>query len=203
MKKLLVLISMVATLGFAESAPHTHDGFFLNLALGFGYQSFEYSGNTAYIPDLEAKGVASEFDIKLGGRIAPNTLLHATLAGVSNGEDLEVSSTRGSYSTSEKSESMSFLGIGLTYYLPINVFLSGSIGLASFNLQDNGDDGNIEGSTEEGLGFQVAVGKEWWVSDNWGLGVSAAFTYGSAEDKHDAGDASAYGTNIMFSATFN
>lgn len=203
MKKLLVLISMVATLGFAESAPHTHDGFFLNLALGFGYQSFEYSGNTAYIPDLEAKGVASEFDIKLGGRIAPNTLLHATLAGVSNGEDLEVSSTRGSYSTSEKSESMSFLGIGLTYYLPINVFLSGSIGLASFNLQDNGDDGNIEGSTEEGLGFQVAVGKEWWVSDNWGLGVSAAFTYGSAEDKHDAGDASAYGINVMFSATFN
>ena len=203
MKKLLVLISMVATLGFAESAPHTHDGFFLNLALGFGYQSFEYSGNTAYIPDLEAKGVASEFDIKLGGRIAPNTLLHATLAGVSNGEDLEVSSTRGSYSTSEKSESMSFLGIGLTYYLPINVFLSGSIGLASFILQDNGDDGNIEGSTEEGLGFQVAVGKEWWVSDIWGLGVSAAFTYGSAEDKHDAGDASAYGINVMFSATFN
>ena len=98
---------------------------------------------------------------------------------------------------------MSFLGIGLTYYLPINVFLSGSIGLASFNLQDNGDDGNIEGSTEEGLGFQVAVGKEWWVSDNWGLGVSAAFTYGSAEDKHDAGDASAYGINVMFSATFN
>ena len=203
MKKLLVLISMVATLGFAESAPHTHDGFFLNLALGFGYQSFEYSGNTAYVPDLEAKGVASEFDIKLGGRIAPNTLLHATLAGVSNGEDLEVSSKYGSYSTSEKSESMSFLGIGLTYYLPINVFFSGSIGLASFNLQDNGNDGDIEGSTEEGLGFQVAVGKEWWVSDNWGLGVSAAFTYGSAEDKHDAGDASAYGINVMFSATFN
>ena len=158
MKKILILISMVTTLCFAESAPHTHDGFFLNLALGFGYQSFEYSGNTAYIPDLEAKGVASEFDIKLGGRIAPNTLLHATLAGVSNGEDLEVSSTRGSYSTSEKSESMSFLGIGLTYYLPINIFFSGSIGLANFNLQDNGDNGDIEGSTEQGLGFQVAVG---------------------------------------------
>ena len=175
--------------------------------INFAFKS--QSGLAAVVTDgttaanLEAKGVASEFDIKLGGRIAPNTLLHATLAGVSNGEDLEVSSTRGSYSTSEKSESMSFLGIGLTYYLPINVFLSGSIGLASFNLQDNGDDGNIEGSTEEGLGFQVAVGKEWWVSDNWGLGVSAAFTYGSAEDKHDAGDASAYGINVMFSATFN
>ena len=96
------------------------------------------------------------------------------------------------------------LGIGVTYYLPENIFFSGSIGMAAFNLQDNTDEDNeIEGQTDRGIGVQVAVGKEWWVSDNWGLGVSAAFTYGAAEDKHDLGDASAYGINIMFSATFN
>ena len=201
MKKFILALLATAAMAMAES--HTHDGFFLNLALGFGYQSFEYDGKEP-LPDLEAKGLSSEFDVKLGGRVAPNTLLHATIAGVACGEDLKISSDNESHSISGKTESMSFLGIGVTYYLPINVFFSGSIGFASFNLQDSSDkDGDIEGSTEEGLGFQVAVGKEWWVSDNWGLGLAAAFTYGSAEDKGDVGEASAYGINIMFSATFN
>ena len=177
MRKIFIAVLAVAAMAMAES--HTHDGFFLNLALGFGYQGFTYDANKA-IFDMEANGMSSEFDIKLGGCIAPNTLLHATILGVAN------------------------VGIGVTYYLPQNVFFSGSIGLAAFNLQDNTDsDNEITGQTDSGLGVQLAVGKEWWVSDNWGLGVSAAFTYGAAEDKDDMGDANAFGVNVMFSATFN
>ena len=154
---------------------------------------------------MEANGMSSEFDIKLGGCIAPNTLLHATILGVANGSEIEAKRDGKKIgSTSDRSESMSMFGIGVTYYLPQNVFFSGSIGLAAFNLQDNTDsDNEITGQTDSGLGVQLAVGKEWWVSDNWGLGVSAAFTYGAAEDKDDMGDANAFGVNVMFSATFN
>ena len=202
MKKILTILLAAAAMAMAES--HTHDGFFLNLALGFGYQGFTYDANKA-LYDMEANGMSSEFDLKLGGRIAPNTLLHATILGVANSSEIEGKKDGKKIgSTSDKSESMSMLGIGVTYYLPENIFFSGSIGMAAFNLQDNTDEDNeIEGQTDRGIGVQVAVGKEWWVSDNWGLGVSAAFTYGAAEDKHDLGDASAYGINIMFSATFN
>lgn len=204
MKKLLILIATAAAFCFAESAPQTHDGFFLNLSLGFGYQSFEYSASTKFAPDLEAKGGATEFDIKLGGRIAPNTLLHATITGVSCMNDMDIIYEDEKISTSDLSESMSLLGIGVTYYLPANFFVTASVGTAQFTNSDNTDNDNkVDGASETGFGFQVGAGKEWWVSENWGLGVSAAFTYGSADDKHDAGDMSAYGINVMFSATFN
>jgi opacity protein-like surface antigen len=203
MKKVFLAILATAAMAMAES--HTHDGFFLNLALGFGYQGFTYDANKSPY-DMEAKGVSTELDIKLGGRIATNTLLHATILGVTNTSEIEFKTKGGSKvgSSSDKSENLSMLGVGLTYYLPENIFISGSVGFANFNLQDNTDEDNdIEGTTEKGLGVQVAAGKEWWVSDNWGIGVSAAFTYGSAEDQKDLGDASAYGVNVMFSATFN
>jgi hypothetical protein len=202
MRKIFIAVLAVAAMAMAES--HTHDGFFLNLALGFGYQGFTYDANKA-IFDMEANGMSSEFDIKLGGCIAPNTLLHATILGVANGSEIEAKRDGKKIgSTSDRSESMSMFGIGVTYYLPQNIFFSGSIGLAAFNLQDNTDsDNEITGQTDSGLGVQLAVGKEWWVSDNWGLGVSAAFTYGAAEDKDDMGDANAFGVNVMFSATFN
>lgn len=203
MKKFILALLATAAMAMAES--HTHDGFFLNLALGFGYQGFTYDANKA-IYDMEAKGVSTEFDLKLGGCIATNTLLHATILGVTNNSEIEYKAKGGKKlgSSSEESENLSMLGIGLTYYLPENIFISGSVGFAQFNLQDNSDeDKDIEGATEKGLGVQIAAGKEWWVSDNWGLGLSVAFTYGAAEDKDDLGDASAYGVNVMFSATFN
>lgn len=203
MKKFI--LALLATTAMAMAESHTHDGFFLNLALGFGYQGFTYDANKA-LYDMEAKGVSTEFDLKLGGRIATNTILHATILGVTNTNEIEYKTKGGKKigSSSKNSENMSMLGIGLTYYLPENIFISGSAGFANFNLQDNSDeDRDIEGATENGLGVQIAAGKEWWVSDNWGLGLSVAFTYGAAEDKDDGGDASAYGVNVMFSATFN
>ena len=203
MKKVFLAILATAAMAMAES--HTHDGFFLNLALGFGYQGFTYDANKSRY-DMEAKGVSTELDIKLGGRIATNTLLHATILGVTNTSEIEFKTKGGSKvgSSSDKSENLSMLGVGLTYYLPENIFISGSVGFANFNLQDNTDEeNNIEGATENGIGVQIAAGKEWWVSDNWGLGVSVAFTYGAADDKDDMGEASAYGINVMFSATFN
>ena len=203
MKKVFLAILATAAMAMAES--HTHDGFFLNLALGFGYQGFTYDANKSRY-DMEAKGVSTELDIKLGGRIATNTLLHATILGVTNTSEIEFKTKGGNKvgSSSDKSENLSMLGVGLTYYLPENIFISGSVGFANFNLQDNTDEeNNIEGATENGIGVQIAAGKEWWVSDNWGLGVSVAFTYGAADDKDDMGEASAYGINVMFSATFN
>jgi hypothetical protein len=52
------------------------------------------------------------------------------------------------------------------------------------------------------------AGKEWWVSDNWGLGAALQFHYGSMED----GPSGALGTSprvhsnafgLLFSSTFN
>ena len=86
MKKIFMAILATAAMAMAES--HTHDGFFLNLALGLGYQSFTYDANKA-IFDLESNGVSTELDVKIGGRIFTNTILHATIFGVTNTSEIE------------------------------------------------------------------------------------------------------------------
>lgn len=205
MKKIiLVLLVMVATV---FSAPHTHDGFFLNMSLGYGYQDFAYSASeisesgNPFIFSIDSKGVSTEFDIKIGGTILPSFALHATISGIGNLSSeiesvIEYSGERESFNQ-EVDLFMFLTGIGVTYYInPINIFFSGSVGITEFDINDSQ-------MSDTGFGFQIALGKEWWVSPEWGLGVSAAFTYGKADEVNGFGDMSEYAINIMFSSTFH
>jgi len=53
--------------------------------------------------------------------------------------------------------------------------------------------------------MKLAVGKEWWVSDNWALGLNGQFAFSSNDDSEEAGapnwDTIWFGA--AFSATFN
>lgn len=201
MKRIMLALFVAATMSMAESMPHTHDGFFLNLALGFGGQGFDYKakgGNGT----LDADGSSMELDWKIGGRVSENLILHATICGVRGLTGVEATYNGKTRTYDESSEQMNLYAIGTTYYLSSNIFLSGSIGIAGF-VVDAESDGDVDGASKAGFGFQVAVGKEWWISDNWGIGIEAALVYGSADDKNDAGEMSGLALNVMFSATFN
>ena len=66
--------------------------------------------------------------------------------------------------------------------------------------------------TESGWGFSLSLGKEWWVSENWGLGL-AGFVYHSRTTGEDISfDYETYQRpytvdntviGIMFSATYH
>jgi len=102
-------------------------------------------------------------------------------------------------------ESM-FLGGGLTYYfMPNNIFISGSIGMGGFSLTDVANSSNNV-STNNGFSMQLKAGKEWWVSRKWGLGV--ALTYGKtnvnntpSSDIKEKINSNRFG--IVFNATLN
>jgi len=92
------------------------------------------------------------------------------------------------------------LGVGVTYYLmPANVFLSGAVGFGGLQITQN----DVDHDTEAGFATRVGIGKEWFVSDSWGLGLAACLDACAAKDK---------GTNpptwwsfaplVAFSATF-
>jgi hypothetical protein len=49
----------------------------------------------------------------------------------------------------------------------------------------------------------LLAGKEWWISENWGIGIAVAMSYGSADDKDDTGEMSAFGINFFITATYN
>jgi hypothetical protein len=55
-----------------------------------------------------------------------------------------------------------------------------------------------------GGGISLMIGKEWWVSDNWGLGIAGQLFGGSAKDKDDEDlQFDTFSVNLCFSATYN
>jgi hypothetical protein len=204
MKKFILALAALATSALAASQPRTHDGFFLNLTLGLGYQNFgyEYKATRYEGMTIEADGISLDADTKIGGCIAPNLALHATITEVQNFASLELHDDDGKkVDESNDTESLLLFGIGVTYYLPSNVFFTGSIGLADFTITQPGS--NSGGSSKAGFGFQAGIGKEWWAGDEWGMGVLGTFTYGSADDKDDIGEMSAYAVSVKFTLTLN
>ena len=118
---------------------------------------------------------------------------------------VEVAGTSGELNGSLGSD---LLGLGLTYYfMPINPYLTAVLGAGWLTLDIDGDDVDTRG-TDAGFGFNFDVGKEWWVSDNWGLGLAGRFVLVSGtttnEDNNDV--KSAFGLvafAVLFSATYN
>lgn len=88
------------------------------------------------------------------------------------------------------------------YFMPSNVYLSGSLGLANAAIETDFDTFD----SDFGYGINLAVGKEWWVSDNWGLGVASHLYYSRIPDAELNGEEPYLDTvsvALLFSATFN
>ena len=180
MKQFLIVILAFLSISLAKSYPYTHDGFFLNFALGPGIQGYNgyVEGADGHFSD--ADGGSLEFEMKIGGRVLPYTVLHVTYAAIDH--------------MSDSGERMYLLGLGATYYIrPYNFFVGGTLGSSQFRTG--------LGASGYGFGFQILGGKEWWVSENWGIGTALSLTYGTAPDYN--GDLSAFSVNLLFSATFN
>lgn len=177
---------------------HMHDGFFLRLAPGVGVMSSsEKVGGNKY----EYSGTSGHFNFAIGGAVVENFIVHLDLSAATlsepktkvNGQS--VSNTINDYGTS-------VLGLGVTYYLPSNFYLTGAVGTARTTLKANGK----TYETDRGIGINVMVGKEWWVSENWGLGVAGQWLYTKCPDKPINGvtpDVTASSLGILFSATYN
>ena len=66
-------------------------------------------------------------------------------------------------------------GAGVTYYyMPVNLFASASAGIGRFTISNNDNDTRTK--TQSGFSFQLIVGKEWWVSNKWGLGAGISYS---------------------------
>jgi hypothetical protein len=204
MKKFILALGILASSALAISQPHTHDGFFLNLTLGLSFQNFGYEYHATKYDGMtiDGDGVSLDADTKIGGCVAPNVALHLTITEVQNLSDLELKDGNRTVATTDQTESLLLLGFGVTYYFLDNIFFTGTFGLSMFTI-GNSSNSSAGGSSEAGIGFQVGIGKEWWAGDEWGMGVMGTFTYGSADDKDDIGEMSAYGVGVKFTMTFN
>jgi hypothetical protein len=219
MKNLLPALALIPAILSAPlsaqdgSGARTHDGFFLSLSPGvaFGESKADLTGAAGSWDNITYRGPGGIMDLKVGGAIVPNFILSGDLIFRSvSGPEAE---TIGGTSTLDEDVVLSdgTLGLGLTYYImPANIFLSGTIGVGRFVLtnptEDADDDESVE--TNPGLSFHAKIGKEWWVSDNWGLGAALGYGWLGAERDEDSdadfnGKYSSHKFYVLFNTTFN
>ncbi|MEP6654679.1 MAG: hypothetical protein ABJA82_15055 [Myxococcales bacterium] len=185
---------------YAPPPPHEHDGFFLRLHLGFGFTRVATSGSSLF-DDVEFSGGSTSIGIALGGVVAPNLVLYGSFFGSSIPDpDLKVN---GATFGHQGSADLFGLGGGAAYYFqPLNIYLAGTLATMQFSLNDSND--NTQYESKWGVGFQALVGKEWWVSQEWGLGVAAELIGATMKDKDDANVTWKAGAfSLLFSATYN
>lgn len=213
---LLVFFFLFAPIMFSQNSPllngvHQHDGFFLRIVPGFGYSQISESLPDDMLPEQNkgkdflsfSGGFTVANSIQIGGAVSDNVIIF--------GESGAVSVTNPSVKVFDEEVDdpgdikilFGGVGPGITYYfMPANIYLSASIlaHIASVDLEDT----ILDSDSNIGFGFNFMAGKEWWAGEQWGLGVSLYFRYGSQTDK-DVEDLtiSGYSFGALFSATFN
>ncbi|RPI89855.1 MAG: hypothetical protein EHM32_12185 [Spirochaetales bacterium] len=180
---------------------HRHDGFFFRTQLGLGGGRTvikDFNGD-----DFETKGTATTLNLQIGYAIFENFVLFLE-NGVSVMPESKVKHISAVTKSDKKNDvAISTFGLGLSWYLmPYNIHLSP---LFFFSVTEY-DGPVLKGDSEGGGGLGLSIGKEWWVSDNWGLGVAFYIYSGSDTVKDQSNkkyDMSSSVIGIMFTATYN
>ena len=194
-----VALAAVLAAGAAQAQVHSHEGLFIRLDGGVAYKAMNEPGTSS--GDLKLDGAAGTFGVAIGGAIAINLILAGHLYASTASNPSASSSTGASVSTTDTTLTMVGVGPQLTYYfMPANVYVSGTLALTRLALTIGG----TSADSNAGVGALLALGKEWYVSDKWGLGVAGQFRWSSNSDQGtNAPTISTWGLGVAFSATYN
>lgn len=158
-----------------DGTVRTHDGFYLRLGLGFGYGQVttEFAGT-----EVDYSGGAVLFDLLLGGTIA-NTLVIGGGITATSIANPEVSVDEQDEPLGSTEESLGVTNLGLfvdVFFAPKSGgHVGGMIGFGGIGLEDENED------PATGLGLSLFGGYDFWVGDQWALGVNGRYLYVSAE----------------------
>jgi hypothetical protein len=200
---LIVVLMIPVGVAAVPKAEHHHTGIYLRLSTGLG---FSYSREEVESIDYQIYGFANMVFLSIDGALTENLILSADVFGsVTVDSTVHVSylpDLGGSGTVDVSGELACFgTGAGITYYvMPINLYfgLSGGISKVTFT-----DTSGYEISTKIGWGVNLMVGKEWWVSENWGLGIALQMFLASSPEKNIAAEIVTTAGGLPFSATFN
>jgi hypothetical protein len=182
--------------GAADPNAHRHDGFYLRFFLGIGYTSMNLED-----ADLTVSGAGGAFGIAAGVAVSENFIIFAEIF-----DDIAVNPTVKlggmTADTEDVNAGVVAIGLGAAYYIqPSNLYVSGTLSMGQLTVQQDGEE---VGESDFGPGVSLMVGKEWWVSNSWGLGVALQVYAGSMKDSQDGGPTwKTTAAAIVGSATFN
>jgi hypothetical protein len=178
---------------------HQHDGFFMRFQLGFG-------ALRSSAPDTEFSGSAGSFAVGLGVSLTDNLILFGELYDDVNTSPKVTIGGVSATANGTVTHTLLGYGAGLAWYVnSLNAYLSASGGVGQIQLDYTDDLGNpVKETSQNGPMLRVSLGKEWWVSPNWGIGGSLNFETGSMKGGGPAPltfRSTAF--SLGFSATYN
>ena len=187
-----------------DSGVHTHDGFFVRLIGG----SMAIGIGTAKENGTEA-GIASaggSFEASVGAIVSENLALHADFLSAS-GEATWAERSDGVAFGRSQDVDFSGVGLGVTrYFEPSNVYISGSLMSVWLTAPVIDEEGVVEMTDSYGGLLMMRAGKEWWVGDEWGLGIVGSIFAGAAVSDVVDNEETVLGfagATVGVSATFN
>jgi hypothetical protein len=153
----------------AAPGARTHDGGYVRLQLGFNWTGVAAS----------AAGSRVDYD-GWGGSVAAAIGLSATDHLILYMEALDAGAWDGSIDgrggRPDVGTDVIGIGPGATYYFGPNLFVAATLLLARAKLTNS--NGDVLEASSQGFALELLAGKEWWVSANWGLGVSGQLVAG-------------------------
>jgi hypothetical protein len=192
----MLFLSLALGAGAHAGEPRSHDGgFFLRVAPGVGFASSKF----AEADEMEFRGLSGHADIAIGAMIRPNLAFHANVGGWTlDNPTLRINERE------EDLEDTSFAlfsyGGGFTWYFgKSNVYVTAWGGAAELDFAQGGS----EETSDTGFAAGFGVGKEWWVSDRWGIGVSVSGGYHSVPPGDAENNFKGPSFAVSFSATLN
>lgn len=207
---MMLLIYGVQSVSYGQVAPtveagdddtkHKHDGFYLRLTTGGGSTT---SIEESELGELSFSGISGNTTLGIGYAVVENLIINLDIfASAVTDPTVEIDGE--DYGEADAEVRITNIGIGATYYImPTNIYLAGSIALASGSIKS----GRVSIESDTGYGINVAIGKEWWVSDNWGIGVAGQLFHTVLPDEDlitgEVLDFKTTSIAILFSATFN
>jgi hypothetical protein len=200
---------------------HRHDGFYLRLGAGFGgvRDQMLYQPDGGSSNDFEnvgyVSGIATTGEFAIGGTVARGLVLGGGVytAGFMVTDfvrDPESSFTDALPTEVDSSHaSLTVIGPFIDYYFQEDggFHLQGALGVAVLSGLRNaqGVDNSSEGAAGGGLVF--GLGNEWWVADDWSMGVLGRLTVAALFQEDDQQQtwvhAAATVPSVLFTVTYH
>ena len=204
-------MSVLGLTALSEASAKDRSGFLLRINTGLGYADLSRDVGGAK-GDVTMSGQAFVGQLAIGGFITPNLALHGTFHSTQM-YNPRVEDDQMSYEWGDVDARISSggFGAGLTYYfMPTNVYVSASAGFALMKAElTNGNVTRTEDS-DTGVGASLVIGKEWFVSERWSLGLGAQFDLASIPTDVDSTcvdnceeNVTSMSGGLVFSATLN
>ena len=173
--------------------------FWLRANLGFGYQTLSADNVSFFGADakLTPDPVAGISTVGLGAFLSDRLVLFGEVGGnFMPGPKFEVGDEE-RQTTEDFTASAIYVGGGVQYYLAPTWFVSGTVGIYRMQWEVE----NLEARTDPGLGFCLALGKDWPISNKIALGVAGhgLFGFGAKDDEDNSWNSVGFGLSFSFS----